>query len=63
MAIYLSRKNKVNNQSGDDALILFSALIKYRILIDFRFYKLMQDLESFQSIRGIHRALCTVVDN
>ena len=63
MAIYLSRKNKVNNQSGDDALILFSALIKYRILIDFRFYKLMQDLESFESIWCIHRALCTVVDN
>lgn len=39
-SIYVSRKNKIKNQPGDDELVLFPALVKVRILIDYQFSKL-----------------------
>lgn len=63
MAVYVSRKNKIDHQPGDDVLVLLSAMVKSRILIDFRFYKLMQDFISFEEIWCCGGALCTVMEN
>ncbi len=48
MAIYVSRRNKVENISGQDVLMVFANLIKSRIIIDFNFFKAMNDLSSFE---------------
>ena len=46
MAIYVSRKNKVEQMSSQDVVLHFSILVRSCILIDFRFDKAMKNLES-----------------
>ncbi|KAI7801458.1 pol-like protein [Triplophysa rosa] len=47
MAMYISRKNKMNNSHGTDVLFLFKGLIKSRISVEFKYYKGMKDLDMF----------------
>lgn len=56
-------KNKIDHKPGNDVLVLFSALIKSRVFTDFWFYKLMQDLESFENIWCCKQVLCTIVES
>lgn len=43
MAIHISRKYKVEQKGGHDVTMVFTAMIKSRILIDFLFYKKIED--------------------
>ena len=63
MAIYVSRRNKVDQMPGDDVTVLFPALVKARVLVDFRFYEMMQDLETFVDLWCCKQVLCTIIDN
>jgi hypothetical protein len=62
MAIYISRKNRVEQKCSDDVNVCFLSLIKSRVFIDFRYYKTMRDLSTFELIWCGHGALCTVCE-
>ncbi|XP_053533103.1 transposon TX1 uncharacterized 149 kDa protein isoform X1 [Ictalurus punctatus] len=62
MSIYLSRKNKVAQNTDCDARKILSRLIKSRILIDFNFYNSMGDVEMFKAVWCCEEALCSVVE-
>ncbi|KAL6481019.1 hypothetical protein MHYP_G00090990 [Metynnis hypsauchen] len=62
LAVYNSRRNKVENRSGLDVLPLFLALVKSRIVFEFKFYEAMSNLEVFESEWCYNNVLCTVVD-
>ena len=47
MAVYVSRKRKVEDSVDSDIVLLLSRMIKARILIDFNCYREMQDLDHF----------------
>ncbi len=48
MAMYVRRRNKVENISGQEVLMVFANLNKSRVIIDFNFVKAMNDLSSFE---------------
>ncbi len=62
MAIYVSRRNKVENISGQDVLMVFANLIKSRVIIDFNFFKAMNDLSSFETKWCSRNVLCSVCE-
>lgn len=63
MAVYVSRKKKVDELADIDLCLLFSRMVKARISIDFRFYKEMQDLDQFIQIWAEGDVLCSVEQN
>lgn len=58
--MYISRKNKIEQKSSDDVMLCFVSFIKSRVLVDFQFYKAMNDLSTFEQIWCSHGALCAV---
>ncbi|KAL6466369.1 hypothetical protein MHYP_G00241730 [Metynnis hypsauchen] len=62
LAVYNSRRNKVENRSGRDVLPLFLALVKSRIVFEFKFYEVMSNLEVFEYEWCYNNVLCTVVN-
>lgn len=62
LAIYMSRKNKVERLSGEDVVVMFLNLVKSRVLIDFCFYKSTKDLTTFEMKWCGNGALCSVVE-
>ena len=50
MAIYITRRITVENQPGTNVVILFPSLVIGRVLVDFRFYEVMQNLETFEDV-------------
>ena len=63
LAIYMSRKNKVQQNMGDDVIAVFKNLVKSRITIDFHFYKLTRAIESFTERWCSDGALCSVTND
>lgn len=63
MAIYVSRRNKIESDSGFNILKVFMTLVKSRILIDFPFYSEMNDLGSFVEIWCYKDAVCYLEDD
>ena len=50
MAIYLSRRNKLENSLDVDAPTLFVRMVKARLHVDFRFYRTKNNVEEFSNI-------------
>lgn len=63
LAIYSSRKNKTEQRPGHNVTVLFSTLIKSRVLIDFNFYKSMDDLISFELKWCSKGVLCSMFED
>jgi len=63
MAIYISRRDKIEKQIDYNVERVFTAMIKSRLVIDFRFYKAMDSLNVFEGIWCHRGALCSVIDN
>ena len=63
MAVYGTRKNKIERNMSYNLLAAFFNSVKSRILIDFRYFKAMEDLLSFDLIWCYGGALCEVVEN
>lgn len=61
MSIYSSRKNKVEDRTGQEALPVFISLVKARVWVDFRFYKEMNNIDEFLKQWCYKDALCSVV--
>ncbi len=62
MAIYDTRKIKIEQNLSSNLQSVFFNLVKSRILIDFRYYKAMGDLMLFETIWCYKKALCEVID-
>ncbi len=59
LAVYMSRKNKIEMGSDQDINAMFLATVKSRILIDFHFYSSMDDLITFEMKWCENEALCS----
>ena len=62
MAIYISRKNRVENREGQEAKAVWLINIRARLWLDFRFYKHIGDLDSFKQRWCFNDIVCSVVD-
>ncbi len=47
MAIYISRRNKIDGSLVCDASVLFVRMIKVRLKVDFDFYMSINNVEEF----------------
>lgn len=63
MAIYISRRNKVDGSLDCDASTLFVRMMKARLKVDFDFYSSINNIEEFIFIWCYKDVLCSVVDN
>ncbi len=63
MAIYISRKDKIEQNQEFNLVSIFRAMVKSRLLIDFSFYKATSCIEMFENIWCFGGVLCSVVDN
>ncbi len=63
MAIYVSRRNKIDQKPCQNIKEIFLTLDKSRVLIDYTFYKDMNDLLTFEKIWCCNGALCTIFEN
>lgn len=48
MAIYVSRKSKIEKDSDVDVILPFSLLLKSRVVVDFRYYNATNNLMMFE---------------
>ncbi len=53
LAIYMSRKSKLEQGCKDDVVMAFWSLLKPRILIDFSYYNAMNYLSTFKKPNGV----------
>ncbi len=58
LAVYMSRKKKIEHNLEQDAIVVFSNMMQARILIDF---KHMNDLDTFENIWCCNGALCCLL--
>lgn len=63
MAIYMSRREKMEQRGDHNVVMVFLAMVKSRILIDFLFYKATDCLLVFKNIWCIGEVLCSVDEN
>lgn len=63
MAVYVSRRRKIENNTQRNVVIVFSSMIQARVLTDFSYYIQMDDLETFENIWCYNNALCCVHEN
>ena len=59
MAVYVSKKRRVEDSVDSDIVLLLSRMIKARLLIDFKYYREMQDLERF-TMTWTHGEYCAL---
>lgn len=60
MAVYMSRRNKIEGSSDIDVVCIFKKMLKARLKIDFNYYSLVSDLEKFSNIWCYKDVLCSV---
>ncbi len=48
MAVYISRRNKVEGEEVCEIVPIFKNRVKARVWVDFKFYKMMKDLMFFK---------------
>jgi len=62
LAIYKTRTNRIENRGGQEIGVLFKAFIKSRITVEFKYYKAMNDIETFKKQWCYNSIFCTVVE-
>lgn len=60
MAIYLSRKRKIEGSLDCDVTTVLIRMIKSRLIIDFNYFSSMTDLVSFEKVWCGADILCSV---
>jgi len=58
MAIYLTRKEKIDGEVGRDVVQVFKSLVRVRIKLDFLFYKTMNNIEDFENVWNYKEMQC-----
>ncbi len=62
LAIYTSRKKKIEQNVNQNIVAVFSNLVKSRVLIDFLYYKSIDDFVTFECIWCCNKALCSLFE-
>lgn len=62
IAVYISRRNHIEQRNDSDVVRVFEVMVKSRIVIDFRFYKVINNRIKFESIWCHREVSCSVVD-
>ena len=62
MAIYLTRRNKIESNVTQDLVSVFRSMVRARVWIDFKFYKAMKNLDTFQQLWCFNEVVCSVGD-
>ncbi len=57
------RTTELEQGCNDDVVMAFRSLLKARILIDFSYYKVMNDLSTFKMKWCSHDVLCTIAED
>jgi len=58
MGIWLTRKRKMEFNTDADPLNMFRALVKSRLVMEYKYYELVKDTESFFFLWGVGNILC-----
>ncbi len=61
LAILTTRRNKIENVHAQEILPVLKAFVRSRIIIDFRYYRTMNDVETFLQQWCYRVAVCNVV--
>ena len=61
MPINYSRKHKIGSGQAKECVATFKGLVKARILLEFKYYEKMKDLESFKNIWDVDGVLFSFV--
>lgn len=60
MAIWLSRKGKLNGVGSTDAVAILKGLVKSRLTVEHAYYQLIKDIETFKYTWGVEKCLCEI---
>lgn len=60
--MYISRRNKIEDRTGQEAISVWLCNIRARLWLEFKFYKMMGDLETFKQRWCYWDVICTVND-
>lgn len=52
----------MENRCGQEITSLFKAFVKSRIVVEFKYYKAMKDMETFRLLWCYNSIFCTVVE-
>lgn len=58
MAIWLSRKDKLNGMGSTNEVSILRGLIKSRLKVEYAYYQLVKDIETFNYTWGLNKCLC-----
>lgn len=58
----LQGETKFENRPNQDAVTLFKAFLRARVSVEFKYYQLMNDLESFELQWCFNNIICVVID-
>ena len=62
MAVYISRKNKIDQESDYDVLTVLFRLLRSRVQMDFKFYKSTSNVDAFESAWCYKGTVCSVIN-
>ena len=62
MAVYISRKNKIDQESDYDVLTVLFRLLRSRVQMDFKFYKSTSNVDAFESVWCYKGTVCSVIN-
>lgn len=63
LAIYLSRRKRIENIADDDVVLMLFKMLKAHLRLDCNYYKMMKDLDSFSNVWCYKEVICRVVDD
>ncbi len=62
LAVWLTRKEKMNGGVSTDVNMTLRGLISARLTVEFAYYKMVGDLDTFTFTWGLNDVLCKVED-
>ncbi len=62
LAIWCARKNKVEGRESVDTVLMMRGFIKKRLMMEYAYYNLINDVESFFHVWGEDGFICEADD-
>ena len=63
MAIYVSRRNKMEGREGQDVIEVWRVNVKSRLWLEYRFFKQNNDFSTFKEVWAFKNILCCFQNN
>lgn len=58
LAIWCTRKNRIKGRGGTDPVLMVRGLVMKRLMVEFTYYSLIDDVDSFFAVWGVGSLLC-----